>query len=101
MIIFQFLRPTGSFLFIIYFIIIVVIPPIIGVRLVKKAKHGNLKIFMGCSALVFSYLAILGWYVFKGLLPTIPDTKQCPYCGEKILLTAEKCKHCGEWLNNR
>ena len=26
------------------------------------------------------------------------DIKQCPYCGEEILTTAKKCKHCGEWL---
>ncbi len=25
-------------------------------------------------------------------------TKICPYCGEEILATAKKCKHCGEWL---
>lgn len=25
-------------------------------------------------------------------------TKECPYCGEEILATAKKCKHCGEWL---
>ena len=24
---------------------------------------------------------------------------QCPYCSEKILQTAKKCKHCGEFLN--
>ena len=24
---------------------------------------------------------------------------QCPYCSEKILKTAKKCKHCGEFLN--
>lgn len=24
---------------------------------------------------------------------------KCPYCGEEILKTAKKCKHCGEWLN--
>lgn len=24
--------------------------------------------------------------------------KKCPYCGEDILVTARKCKHCGEWL---
>lgn len=26
-------------------------------------------------------------------------TKECPYCGEEILATAKKCKHCGEWLD--
>ena len=29
------------------------------------------------------------------------NTKLCPCCGEKILTTAKKCKHCGEWLENR
>ena len=24
--------------------------------------------------------------------------KNCPYCGEKILSVAKKCKHCGEFL---
>lgn len=27
-------------------------------------------------------------------------TKNCPFCGEEILETAKKCKHCGEWLND-
>lgn len=22
----------------------------------------------------------------------------CPFCGEEILTTAKKCKHCKEWL---
>ena len=26
------------------------------------------------------------------------QTKQCPYCGEQILIVAKKCKHCNEWL---
>lgn len=28
-------------------------------------------------------------------------TRQCPYCGEMILVVARKCKHCGEFLNGR
>lgn len=27
------------------------------------------------------------------------DVKNCPYCGEVILASAKKCKHCGEWLD--
>jgi predicted RNA-binding Zn-ribbon protein involved in translation (DUF1610 family) len=23
----------------------------------------------------------------------------CPFCGEQILTSARKCKHCGEWLS--
>lgn len=29
------------------------------------------------------------------------QTKECPYCGEEILSIAKKCKHCGEWLDNK
>lgn len=28
-----------------------------------------------------------------------PDTKRCTFCSEQILVTAKKCKHCGEFLN--
>ncbi len=27
------------------------------------------------------------------------EVMDCPVCGEEILTTAKKCKHCGEWLN--
>ncbi|MBU4247254.1 MAG: NINE protein [Verrucomicrobia bacterium] len=30
-----------------------------------------------------------------------PQHKTCPFCGEEILLSAIKCKHCGEFLDER
>lgn len=29
------------------------------------------------------------------------QTKACPYCGEEILSTAKKCKHCGTFLEKQ
>lgn len=29
------------------------------------------------------------------------QTKNCPYCGEVIMAVAKKCKHCGEWLDQK
>jgi hypothetical protein len=29
------------------------------------------------------------------------STKQCPACAEEILVAARKCKHCGEWLEEK
>lgn len=34
----------------------------------------------------------------KDLVAKESQTKNCPYCGEEILIVAKKCKHCGEWL---
>lgn len=28
-------------------------------------------------------------------------TKDCPYCGETIQAVAVKCKHCGEYLDEK
>ena len=27
------------------------------------------------------------------------ETKQCPICGEEIMASAKKCRHCDEWLD--
>ena len=29
----------------------------------------------------------------------MPEFKNCPHCSEEILITARKCKHCGEWID--
>jgi hypothetical protein len=31
-------------------------------------------------------------------MANMEETRKCPYCSEQILITAKKCKHCGEWL---
>lgn len=31
--------------------------------------------------------------------PSLPQTANCPFCGEDVLATAKKCKHCGEILD--
>ena len=31
---------------------------------------------------------------------TLRSVRPCPACGEPILATAKKCKHCGEWLDS-
>ncbi len=30
--------------------------------------------------------------------PAAPATKSCPYCGERVLAVAIRCKHCGSYL---
>ena len=33
-------------------------------------------------------------------LAETPQFKECPYCSERILFQARKCKHCGEFLDS-
>lgn len=28
-------------------------------------------------------------------------TTTCPFCGEEIMVTAKKCKHCGKWIEKK
>lgn len=29
------------------------------------------------------------------------EKKKCPYCGGEIMMAARKCKHCGEWIEEK
>ena len=31
----------------------------------------------------------------------MPNSKQCPFCSETIHVDAKKCKHCGEYLDEK
>ena len=99
MIVFYFVSSCISNLeFLIIFIICAIIPSFMCVRLVKKTNQTNVKIILGISGFFLSYIALLGFYFLQGFLP---DTKECPNCSEKILNTAKKCKHCGEWFDDK
>jgi len=39
--------------------------------------------------------------LMRALAKNRADTTACPYRGERIMTTARKCKHCGEWLTER
>ncbi len=32
-------------------------------------------------------------------MSAIPETKECPFCGQSIKSIARKCRHCGEYLD--
>ena len=89
----------GLWVKIFLFTLFVIIPTIICVRQVKQPNQRNVKIILGILGFCLSYIAVLGWYFLQGLWADAPDTKQCPYCSGKILISAKKCKHCGEWID--
>ena len=70
------------------------IPVILCVERAKKLNQNQ--ILWGVLGFFLSYIAVLIAYV-----QSVEDTKQCPYCGEKVLATAKKCKHCSEWLSRQ
>ncbi len=76
------------------FPIFYILPVILCVKRAEKLNHNP--IVWGILGFLFSYIAVLIAYI----LPA-EETKQCPYCGERILTIAKKCKYCGEWLENR
>ena len=77
-----------------------VIPAFFCVKRAKKLSRD--KVLWGFLGFFLSYVALLIIYLLpetkkeKKLLET--DTNRCHFCGEEILDTAIKCKHCGEWL---
>ena len=87
----------GLFLFILF----AIIPTIICVWQLRKINQKYVKIIMGIAGFLLSYFAILGWYFLQGFWANTPDTKKCPYCNGEILITAKKCKHCSEWVEDK
>jgi len=91
----------GPFQLMIMFLFLIpvlyVLPAILCVKRAEKLNQN--KIVWGILGFFLSYLAVLVAYILPA--ENAENTKQCPYCGEKILTTAKKCKHCGEWLENR
>ena len=82
-------------IFLFYLPLFCLLPIILCVKRAEKVNQS--KIVWGILGFFLNYIAVLVLY----LLPTEQNTKQCPYCGEKILPTAKKCKHCGEWLESK
>ena len=83
--------------FLLYLPLFCLLPIILCVKRAEKINQN--KIIWGILGFFLNYIAVLVLY----LLPeqTEQNTKQCPYCGEKILIAAKKCKHCGEWFEGR
>ena len=65
----------------------------------------TLKILLGMvgpwQLIIILIVLVIPAVIIVNILAKQKDKKQCPYCGEKILPAAKKCKHCGEWLENR
>ena len=102
----NFFLPQGVEWIIILFIILPllfvlsILPIILCVKRAEKVNRN--KLAWGILGFFFGYIAVLILY----LLLEEPYKKQmhttlCPYCGEEIFVLAKKCKHCGEWLENK
>jgi hypothetical protein len=88
---------VGPFQLIIILVILplfYILPAILCVKRAEKLNQNQ--VLWGILGFFFSYLAVIVAYI----LPAV-ETKQCPYCGERVLTTAKKCKYCSEWLDGR
>jgi len=89
--------PFQLLILLIFIPILIVIPIVLCVKRAEKLNQS--KLLWGVLGFFFGYIAVLIAYILPA--ENAGNTKQCPYCGEKISTTAKKCKHCGEWLENR
>jgi len=91
---------AGVELFIILFVLLSFILAI--VLCVKRAgKLNQSKVVWGLLGFFLNYGAVLILYLLPDKVFSRIDTKRCPYCGEEITAIAKKCKHCGEWLEDK
>src|SRR5689334_1744845 len=64
----------------------------------NMGKTGWVLSCLGCWILAFpAYL--IKWDAYKQARQS--PTRQCPFCAERILSAAQKCKHCGEFVDGR
>jgi len=71
-----------------------------GQRFVAKERHiGQHMVCPGCSRALVPVLAVpVKGGVAAEEMKADGKTRACPYCGERILETAKKCRFCGEFL---
>ena len=86
-------------------LIVLVLWSLIPINLcVKRARSLNRnKIAWGFLGAIFGWIAVLFIYAAYPEPKKVSETniKLCPFCGEDILTTAKKCKHCGEWFDSK
>ena len=55
--------------------------------------------FLIIALVIFLLLVkLLGKFIKKPEIPTIPTTKECPACLEQVPIKASRCKHCTSQL---
>ena len=76
-------------------LILLLLPTVLCVRRAKQLHQS--KVVWGILGFFLNYVALLVAYI----LPSVDETKSCDYCGKLIMTTAKKCRHCGEWIEDK
>jgi large conductance mechanosensitive channel len=51
------------------------------------------------TVITFIIIAFVVFLIARSFIPKAPATKFCPYCGEEILASAQRCKFCTSQLS--